>query len=95
VPFSIIWSKKAIRSLKRMERPIAKRVYDAVSALKADPFKCDVIKLTNAPWYRLRVGDRRVILDINKGQLRILAIMIGHRKNIYERRIAPYGQKRL
>lgn len=82
MPFEIIWSESAIKDLKKIERPIGKRIFDAITRLKEDPYH-NIIKLTNSPYYRLRVGDYRVILDIRKKQLRILVIKIGHRKKIY------------
>ena len=80
--FEIIWSESAIRELKKIDRSIGKRIYDKITLLKDDPYH-NVIKLVNSPYFRLRVGDYRVILDIQKNQLRILIIKIGHRKNIY------------
>ena len=82
MPFEIIWSEKAIKELKKIERPIAKRIFDAITLLKEDPYH-NIIKLTNSPYYRLRLGDYRVILDIQKNQLRILIIKVGYRKKIY------------
>jgi len=43
-----------------------------------------VTKLVGDSGYRLRVGDYRVILDIDEGNLIILVIKIGHRKKIYK-----------
>jgi len=43
-----------------------------------------VTKLVGDPGYRLRVGDYRVILDIDEGNLIILVIKIAHRKKIYK-----------
>ena len=83
MPFEIIWSEKAVKELKKIERPIAKRIFNAITQLKEDPFH-NIIKLTNSPYYRLRVGDFRIILDIQKNQLRILIIKVGHRKKIYK-----------
>ncbi len=80
--FEIIWSEPAIRELKKIDRSIGKRIYDKITLLRDDPYH-NVIKLVNFPYFRLRVGDYRVILDIKKNQLRILIIKIGHRKNIY------------
>jgi len=37
----------------------------------------------NSPYYRLRVGDYRVILDIQEAILRILVLKVGHRESIY------------
>ena len=83
MPFEIIWSERAIKELKKIERSIGKRIFYAITQLKEDPFH-NIIKLTNSPYYRLRVGDYRIILDIQKAQLRILIIKVGHRKKIYK-----------
>lgn len=83
MPFEIIWSERAIKELKKIDRFIAKRIFNAVTQLKEDPYH-NIIKITNSPYYRLRVGDYRVILDIEKNQLRILVIKVGHRKGIYK-----------
>jgi mRNA interferase RelE/StbE len=83
VTFEIIWSASAIKDLKKIDRPIAKRIFETVTRLKEDPYH-NIVKLINSPYYRLRVGDYRVILDIEKYQLRILVIKIGHRKKIYD-----------
>ncbi|MBS3054208.1 MAG: type II toxin-antitoxin system RelE/ParE family toxin [Candidatus Aenigmarchaeota archaeon] len=41
-------------------------------------------KLTGFPYYRFRVGDYRLILDIKNELLIIMAIEIGHRRNVYK-----------
>ena len=83
MPFEIIWSSSAVKELKKLDRLIAKRIYDAVGKLKEDPYH-SIKKLSNSDYFRLRVGDYRVILDINEYQLRILVIKVGHRKKIYK-----------
>jgi len=83
VVLEIIWSASAIKDLKKIDRSIAKRIFIMITRLKDDPYH-NIIKLTNSPYYRLRVGDYRVILDIQNKQLRILVIKIGHRKKIYD-----------
>jgi mRNA interferase RelE/StbE len=42
-----------------------------------------VTKLVGDPGYKLRVGDYRVIIDIDNKKLTILVLKAGHRKNIY------------
>ncbi|HYM40508.1 MAG TPA: type II toxin-antitoxin system RelE/ParE family toxin, partial [Thermoplasmata archaeon] len=44
-----------------------------------------VQKLVNSPYYRLRIGDYRVILDVQGEVLRILVLKVGHRESIYDR----------
>lgn len=44
-----------------------------------------VTKLVGDPGYKLRVGDYIVMMDIDKDNLLILVIKVGHRRNIYEK----------
>ena len=80
--FEIIWSDSATRQLKKLERPVARRIFDKVGELKENPHRF-AQRLVNSPYYRLRIGDYRVILDIQKATLRILILKVGHRSSIY------------
>jgi mRNA interferase RelE/StbE len=50
-----------------------------------DPYAqyANVTKLQNRAGYRLRVGDWRVIYDVQEHQLVILVIKVGSRGDIY------------
>jgi len=82
--FEIIWSDSAIRQLKKLDRTVARRIFDRVGELSENPHRF-VQRLVNSPYYRLRVGDYRVILDIQESLLRILVLKVGHRESIYDR----------
>jgi Cytotoxic translational repressor of toxin-antitoxin stability system len=81
--YEIIWAAKAAKQLARLDRPVAKRIYEKVGQLRTNPERYDE-KLVGYPYYRLRVGDYRVILDIKRESLRILVLMVGHRSRICE-----------
>jgi mRNA interferase RelE/StbE len=81
--FEIIWSEGAVRELKRLDRVVAKKIFEKVGELSENPYR-NVKKLTGIPYFRLRVGDYRVILDIQKDVLRVLVLKVGHRKKIYK-----------
>ncbi len=82
--FEVIWSDSAARQLKRLDRTVAQRIFSKVGELRDNPFP-HVRKLVNSPYYRLRVGAYRVILDIHRDVLRILVLKVGHRGSIYKR----------
>ena len=82
--FAIIWSDSATRRLKKLDRTIARRIFARVGELEENPHR-SVQRLVNSPYYRLRVGDYRVILDIQENRLRILVLKVGHRESIYDR----------
>lgn len=81
--FRIIWSSSAVDALKKLDRQVAKQIFQKVDALRDDPYR-NVRKLVGMPYFRLRVGDYRVILDIQKGEMRILVLKLGHRRDIYK-----------
>jgi len=81
--YKIIWSIKAAGQMRSLDRSVAKRVHEKVDNLHQNPERF-VEKLVRYPYYRLRVGDYRVILDINHESVRILILKVGHRSRIYE-----------
>lgn len=80
--YNIIFANKAKKQLFKLSKEMQERIIDALERIRIKP-ETYVRKLVNDPGYRLRVGDYRVLLDINKGDLIILVIKIGHRRNIY------------
>jgi len=82
--FEIIWSESAIAQLKKLDRTVARRIFGKVGQLAENPHYL-VQKLVNSPYYRLRVGNYRVILDIQHNLLRILVLKVGPRDSIYDR----------
>ncbi|MEK6932868.1 MAG: type II toxin-antitoxin system RelE/ParE family toxin [Nanoarchaeota archaeon] len=81
--YEIIFSQTALNQFKKLEKITQERIIKTLERIKIRP-EAYVKKLVNDPGYRLRVGDYRVILDIDKNKLLILVIKIGHRRNIYE-----------
>ena len=82
--YRIVWSIQANKQLERLDRSVAKRIHERVGQLYQNPERY-VEKLVRYPYYRLRVGDYRVILDIQNEMVRILILKVGHRSNVYER----------
>lgn len=75
------------RALKKLDRQVAARVLKALTALENldDPAKrCKALTGPYAGLWRLRVGDYRVIIDIRRGELIIIALDLGNRSNIYD-----------
>jgi len=81
--YEIIFSDKALTQLKKLEHKIQERIIKSLERIRIRP-EAYVTTLVGDPGYRLRVGDYRAIMDIDKEKLRILIIKIGHRKNIYK-----------
>ena len=81
--FEIILSDSAFKELKKLDRTISKRIFEKVSLLAIEPYRY-VQKLVGSPYFKFRVGDYRVILEIKQEVLQVLIINVGHRRNIYD-----------
>lgn len=80
--YKIVWDEKVHEQLLKLDSLLSKRIIKKVSELSENPFSKEIKKLRGIPGYRLRVGDYRVIFDMEKDL--ILILKIGHRKNIYD-----------
>jgi len=82
--YEIIFSQKAKKQLSGLEKNIQERIITVLERIRIRP-EAYITKLVGDPGYKLRVGDYRVIMDIDNNNLLILVIKVGHRKNIYKR----------
>jgi len=82
--YQIFFTEKATRQLKKLEKADQERIIKSIERIRIRP-EAHVSKLVGDPGYKLRVGTYRVILEIKKEKLIILVLLIGHRKNIYEK----------
>ena len=80
--YEIIFSEKAKKQLGKLEKYIQERIVQSLERIRIRP-EAFVTKLVGDPAYKFRVGDYRVLLDLDKGKLLILIIKVGHRKSIY------------
>jgi mRNA interferase RelE/StbE len=75
----------ARKALKALPKEAQKRIRAKLNILCKSPRgrALDIKKLKGSIYYRLRVGDYRVIYDIIDDTLVIKVVDTGHRKNIY------------
>lgn len=70
--------------LEKADKTVAKRILKKIDAATNNPYRF-FRQLTGRPEYKLRVGDYRVIADIDEQTKKILIRAVGHRKNIYDK----------
>jgi mRNA interferase RelE/StbE len=83
MPFRILWSESASRQLAKLDRTIGKRIFERVERLRENPLR-QLRRLVGLPYFRLRVGDYRVIVEVQEGELMVLVLKVGHRESIYD-----------
>lgn len=82
-PYTVVYSRRAQRDLRRLDPPMARRITAAIDRFAAESIG-DVRPLTGRPGiYRLRVGDWRVLFTIDH-EARVLTVArIVHRSAAY------------
>lgn len=84
--YRLIIMKSADKTLRKLPRNDARRIQAKLIQLAEDPYapNNNVTKLQNRDSYRLRVGDWRVIYEINDAQVIIYVVKIGPRGQVYQ-----------
>ena len=84
VAYRIEWKPSAVRELKRLDRQSIPRIVEAIVTLSSNPFPHGVRKLQGAERvYRMRVGQYRVIYQIEPESSSLQIMRIRHRKDAY------------
>ncbi len=82
--YTVEFKPSAARELAKLPRPVQVKIAHKVDALSEEPYPVGVEKLKGEEaFFRLRVGDYRVIYSVEKGLLVILVVRIGHRREVY------------
>ncbi|MBB1511811.1 type II toxin-antitoxin system RelE/ParE family toxin [Tessaracoccus sp. MC1627] len=77
----------AVRQLRKLDRVAQRRVQAAIELLAGEPRPSGAKKLVGGDGeWRVRTGDYRIVYGIHDNVLLVLAVAVGHRRDIYERR---------
>ena len=81
--YKILIKKRAKKFIDKLPKNEKQRIVEALEGL---PLNGDIKKMQNHDGlYRLRVGDYRIIYEIDNGELIIIVIDAGNRGEIYNR----------
>ncbi len=75
----------ALRSLRKLDPQVRKRVQGAIALLADDPRPPNSKRLRGRDAFRVRVGDYRIIYTVEDGVLVVVVVTLGHRRDVYER----------
>ena len=82
--YKLKFLRKAVRELRKIDVPQQKIIKAKLEILAQNPeaLANNITRLagTNRDYYRLRVGNRRVIYERRDDELIIIVIRIGHRR---------------
>ena len=84
--YGVILSPLAIRQLRKFDPDVRRRIQAVLELLSENPRPPAATRLVGgAGEWRVRTGDYRVIYEIHEGQLLVLVLRTGHRREVYER----------
>ena len=84
MPYSLNFSKQALKELEAINEPFYSNIKQAIIALTENPRPQGYKKLKGRDSYRIRVGNYRVVYDIFDTRLIVDVITLGHRKDVYD-----------
>jgi len=88
MPRRVVLAPGAQRQLRRLPREIVGRTLPAIRALAEEPRPSGVEKLQRSRYedvYRIRVGDYRVLYQINDESEVVTVVSVAHRRDAYRR----------
>ena len=83
-PYEITFQPSVEKDLRKLSVENCDRIMVRIEALANEPFPAQVVKLKGTEGlHRIRVGDYRVIYEVNPGSNRILIHYVRHRRDVY------------
>lgn len=82
--FEVQINKTLVKFIEKLNEPNYTRIKEAILGLAEKPRPSGCLKLQGREAYRIRIGNYRIIYQIDD-TIKIVSIVdIGHRKNVYQ-----------
>ncbi len=82
--YKVVVERQVIKQLSKIPKPAYTALTEALRHLATNPRPNGYIKLKGRPGFRIRVGDYRIIYNIEDDVLTVMVVLIGHRKDVYD-----------
>ncbi|HHF43274.1 MAG: type II toxin-antitoxin system RelE/ParE family toxin [Candidatus Aminicenantes bacterium] len=84
--YEIRWKHSVEKDLKEISPKEVRRILKSINSLANNPFPLQAKKLrTTERLYRIRVGDYRVIYEVDKEMNVITIYYVRHQKDVYRK----------
>jgi mRNA interferase RelE/StbE len=84
--YELFRSPQALRHLRHLQKthsPIVPLIIAAITALSDNPRPSGAAKLVNRPEWRVRVGNYRVLYQVDDKSKTVTIASISHRRDVY------------
>lgn len=87
VSFKLQWRSSAYQDLENIDKKEIPRILKKVENLTNNPFPHGFCKLKDSTKsYRIRVGNYRVIYQVEKEIITVIIVAVRHRKDVYKKK---------
>ena len=80
---ALAFKPSAEKELRKLSRDVIPRIVAAIQALAEQPRPHGCVKMSHSESWRVRVGDYRVIYDIDDRMKQVVVLHVGHRREVY------------
>jgi mRNA interferase RelE/StbE len=81
--YNVILKPSVEKDLRKIPQAMRTRIFEAIEGLCSNPLPHQAIKLTGEAFYRLRVGDYRIVYAVDPQDNQIVIHYIRHRREVY------------
>ncbi len=82
--FKVLFTDPAEKDLNKLDTKKGDRILAKIDLLEVDPFLPSSKRLKGDVTFRLRVGDYRVIYEVDNRNKQVIIYRVRHRKDVYK-----------
>ena len=86
--YKVVFSKNALKQIKKLDKSIAALI---IGWIEKNLENCDDPRIhgkgltaNRSGQWRYRVGDYRILADIDDEKITVLVVSVGHRRDVYD-----------
>jgi len=82
--YEIVFKPSVGKDLRQLSRELVTRITEHIARLAEDPFPRQAVKLSGAErFYRVRVGDYRILYEVDTQMKQVTIHCVRHRREVY------------
>ncbi len=82
--YTVLIERYAQKQIAKIDKKLIPVIKTAIAKLADNPRPYGYKKLKGEEAYRIRVGDYRVIYEIDDNVILVTVVSVGHRKDVYK-----------
>lgn len=84
-PYKVEFAQTVRKDFRKIPKKDATKILSAIDELSINPRGSDSKKLKGEELWRIRIGNYRVLYEIDDGVLLVAVVKVGHRKTVYRK----------